>query len=335
VSVLEQIPPPITLAAGLFLLLFGGHWLVNGAVRIAQRFGVSTLLIGLTVVAFGTSSPELGFNIIAALSGNGDLSFGNVVGSNIANISLALGIGAILMPLTLNSRVLRRELPLAIFASIAMICLGWISIASTSADEPGLRMFDRIDGAVLLFCFLLCTVGWYLLAKNERADSLVTEASDEVPEPRDGALLIPSVQIVIGLALLLIGGKATETGAVGVATALGVAQSVIGLTIVAFATSLPEIVTTLFAVKRGHADLAVGNIIGSNLFNILLVLGATALCVPVPVPEPHGGTDMLIMLGLTLLLLPLAGLKQRRIVRWQGAVLLAIYAGYITFTVIR
>jgi cation:H+ antiporter len=338
---IESLPSPVVLIAGVALLLLGGHCLVEGAVRIARRCGVSTLLIGLTIVAFGTSSPELAFNVTAALNGNGDLSFGNVVGSNIANIALVLGLAALVCPLTVAGRVLSRELPLLIVASAAMIGLARMrpTIGVNGFAQHG---FGRTDGIILLLGFMFMTWLWYRLGKKDRADPLSSEFEEEARRSRHMGLPTAFTLFFLGLASLVAGGKLTEVGAVGVATALGLSQALIGLTVVAVATSLPEVVTSLIAARKGHADLAVGNVVGSNLFNILLVLGATSAIAPVPVPdEPgwfgltRGWWDLFVMLGLTIVLVPFAIKADRRIVKAEGVFLLVCYFGYMLLCVIR
>ncbi|UCD75765.1 MAG: calcium/sodium antiporter, partial [Phycisphaerales bacterium] len=278
--------PPLTLIIGIALLLLGGQWLVEGSVRIARRMGVSTLLIGLTVVAFGTSSPELAFNITAAINGNGELSFGNVVGSNIANIALVLGVAALIGPLVVHGRVVKKELPLLILVSVAMLFLGLLTFTRIPAAGGGLHGYTLLDGVILLGLFGLFTWLWYDMGKQDRSDPLTREAAEELASEAAGSLFAAILLFVIGLAGLVAGGKLAEVGATGVAQWLGLSNALIGLTIVAVATSLPELVTSVIACRKGHNDLAVGNIVGSNLFNILLVLGATCLFGDVPVPAP-------------------------------------------------
>jgi cation:H+ antiporter len=326
----------ITLITGMGLLLLGGKWLVDGSVTIARRLGMSTLLIGLTIVAFGTSAPELAFNLTAALKGNGDLSFGNVVGSNIANIGLVLGLSACLAPLMVNSRVLRVELPLLIGISVMMVALGLLSMRTLATPLQHPYAYDRLDGSILIGVFVLFLLFWYRMGQKQRKDPLITEAVElaGANESR-GNLLLAGILFLLGLGGLVIGGNLAERGAVTVATLLGLSEAVIGLTIVAIATSLPELVTSIIACRKGHADLAVGNVVGSNLFNILLVLGLTGTIATVDVPTPWGFYDLGAMLIITMVLLPIAASNQRRIVRTEGAILLACYIAYMAFTVLR
>jgi cation:H+ antiporter len=334
VRLLESIPP-ITLLIGVVLLLAGGRWLVDGSVRIARRLGVSTLFIGLTVVAFGTSSPELFFNVTAALGGNSDLSFGNVVGSNIANIALVLGAASLIAPLAVHGRIIRMELPLLIGVSALMLVLARTPprLASGSVELDG---FSRVDGAVLMAGFALVTWAWFRLARADKSDPLSAEAEEEAREdaPRAGSPALAVVLFVAGLLALMAGGKVTEIGAVGTAERLGLSSTLVGLTFVALATSLPELVTSIIAMRRGHSDLAVGNVVGSNLFNILLVLGLTALCAPVGVPAGRGWFDLLVMFGFTIVLFPIAFSGGNRITKVEGTLLLAGYAAYIVIGVV-
>lgn len=334
-ALIGSIPDPIVLIIGVVMLLAGGHWLVESAIQLARRMGVSTLVIGLTIVAFGTSSPELAFNLIAASNGNGELSFGNVVGSNIANIALVLGIAACISPLVVNSRVIRVEIPQVLAVSVGMVVLAWIPWSPLMGDRISGPAVSRIDGILMLVAFGIFTWLWIRMARSERKDPMIAEVESDVEAAakRPMALRAACGLFIVSLAILVGGGKLTEIGAVGIAEMLGMSQAMIGLTVVAIATSLPEVITSAIAARKGHGDLAVGNVVGSNLFNILLVLGATTIVAPVPVPAGRGIWDLAIMLGLTALLWPLAVTHSRRLVRIEGAFLLACYAGYLAFSV--
>ncbi len=333
---LLSMAPALTLIVGIALLLGGGHWLVDGSVRIARRLGVSTLLIGLTIVAFGTSSPELAFNITAVLSGSSDLSFGNVVGSNIANIGLVVGAVALFRSLRVSSRVVRKELPLLLAVSLGMVFLAWAPF-SRPAVEGGARIyaFSRIDGVLLVLAMTACSWGWFRLARRDKRDPLVAEALAEAAAEPSSPLPVAIMLFGVGLGLLIIGGKLTQVGAVDLARTLGATEAIIGLTIVAVATSLPELVASAVAARKGHSDLAIGNVVGSNLFNILLVLGATAIVAPVTVPADDGWMDLMVMVAFTAALLPISLTKQGEVTRWEGALLLAAYVGYLGFRVMR
>ncbi|MHC4127801.1 MAG: calcium/sodium antiporter [Planctomycetota bacterium] len=317
-----------TTFVGLVVLLVGGHWLVNGAVTIARRLGVSTLLVGLTIVAMGTSAPEVAFNVIAAIGGNTDLSFGNVIGSNIANIGLILGVAALYRPLDVHGRVIGKELPWLLVVSALMF---FFVIKVPFADEVRYG-FSRYDGGAMLLLFVLFMAGWIRMGRREAADPLPQQLREEAEHPGSvrGAVFL----VLIGLACLIGGGKLSELGAVRIAEMLGLSQALIGLTIVAFATSLPELVTAIIACRKGHDDLAVGNVVGSNMFNLLLVLGLTAVVAPVALPGKTGWQDLGVMMGITCVMAVMS-LSHKKISRGEGAALLAMYFAYMTWSVVR
>lgn len=319
------------LVIGVAVLLLGGNWLVHGSVTIARRIGMSTLVVGLTIVAAGTSAPELAFNVIAATGGHGDLSFGNIVGSNIANIGLILGLTTLLMPLVVHGRVISKELPWLLGVSVAMV--GLLVLPWLWNRQAGFA-FDRLDGVVMLVCFAIFMVGWYRLGRREAADPQMRELREETEAETMGSLAGAITFLVIGLGCLFAGGKLSEIGAVHMARWLGLSEALIGLTIVAFATSLPELATAIIASMKGHHDLAVGNVIGSNVFNLLLVLGATATISPVDLPLPWGWWDLIAMILITMVLMAMA-FTHRKITRWEGGLLLMLYLGYMTFSVWR
>lgn len=251
----------LQLGFGLVFLYFGGEYLVRGASSLAFRLGVSPLAVGLTVVAFGTSMPELVVSVDAALAGANDISLGNVVGSNIANIALILGLAAVIAPLRVEDKVIRIDTPLMILVSVALLLVLANGLAS------------RLEGALILTGLLAYTVMTLWLARRKPG------AGADLPRPDAGAVKAGFLTL-LGLAGLFAGGHLVVTGAVTLASALGLSQAVIGLTIVAVGTSLPELSTSTVAAWRGHGDIAVGNIVGSNIFNILGILGVTAIITP-------------------------------------------------------
>jgi len=317
------------LLIGLLLLVAGGESLVRGAPSLARRLGLSEMLIGLTVVAFGTSAPELVVSISAALRGNSDIAFGNAVGSNVANLGLLLGATAIMGPLRVRSNLITREIPFLVAASIALLALGLDGAFGMGADE-----LSRGDGIVLFVFFAIFLYANARDVMTGRGHSIIHSAS-EMPEvtARPG-LLGAMAMVLLGLAGLLLGGRLAVSAAAEMARALGVGEVVIAATIVAFGTSLPELVTCLLAARQGSHDLALGNVVGSNLFNILFVLSSTALIAPVPVP-PGGWVDLSVSAALAVVLLPMAVTQQRRVTRGEGLFLLAVYAGYIAFQMVR
>ena len=337
---------PATLIAGMLMLLLGGHWLVEGSVQLARKLGIAPVLIGLTIVAFGTSAPELFFNLAAATGEGPALSFGNVIGSNIANLGLVIGIACFFVPIVIDRDIVRRDLPLLVGSTILLVILGWLPATRLAADEDagigvGMGMgFQRLDGLAFLAMFAVVLGLWYRAASRGGGTALGIEELEAVraevavagpPDPtRSYAAAI--TLIVIGLLGLVVGGKAAEIGAIGVARSLGIAEEVISLTIVAFATSLPEVVTMIIACRRGEADLAVGNVVGSNLFNVLFVLGTTSLVADVPIPRDGGSWDVAVMAGLTIGFVIFATTNGRRLLRWQSALMLVSYVAFIAWT---
>ncbi len=328
---------------GLGLLLAGGDALVRGAVALAARLGVAPVLVGLTVVAFGTSAPELVVNLLAAWRGSPDLGFGNVVGSNIANIGLILGAAALVTPAVVHPTLVRRDIPLLVGVSAVALILGTVS--------PFGEGFGRGDGIVLLGFFLLFLGLALRQALNERA--LTRRPGPAAPGvrvsekdvkggrkggkgggveggPGAGRILVLHV---LGLGGLVLGGELTVRGATELATTFGIAEAVIGLTLVAVGTSLPELVTSVLAARRGQADVAVGNVVGSNLFNLLFVWGTTVTLAPSVLP-PRGEVDLVALLGFALVLLLLVR-WQPRIPRWGGALLLLGYLAYVAWLPVR
>lgn len=324
-----------SLIAGVFALILGGQILVEAAVVLARRLGLSTLIVGLTVVAFGTSAPELAFNIIAAIDGAGDLGFGNIVGSNIANIGLVLGASALARPLSVHHGVRRRDLPAVAVASAAMIAVALAPPLVTLTSGDAVPGFARLEGVILLGGFGLFLLAMVRQGRSDRA--IAAQSASQIDETQSTAESDPEgrsfatacAAFVGGLMLLILGGKLAELGAVGTARWLGWSEVMIGLTVIAIATSLPELVTSIVASVKGHTDLAIGNVMGSNIFNILLVMGATATISPLALPA-SGSADLFWMAGLTVLLGAII-LPSRALSRAGGAVLIGGYAAYLAF----
>ena len=319
----------LILILGLGLLLGGGDLVVRGASAMAKSFGVSPLFIGLTIVAFGTSTPELAVNLTATFQGNTGLSFGNIIGSNIANIGLILGLAALIRPLAVSGVIISREIPMLSLTAVLALILGgdlWLK----SSDN----LFDRSDGLVFLLLFsifLYYTVG-EVLAKRS-SDPLLEQAGQHSRRGSFHTLLLPSALFAGGLLSLLAGGKITVTAAISIAEILKVPNVIIGLTIVAVGTSLPELVTSVLAAWKGETDLAIGNVVGSNIFNLLFINGLCATIHPISVPSAGGMWDLGMMVFLSLLLLPVCLTHTRRIVRWEGALLIGLYFGFNTWRI--
>lgn len=331
----EWILHLVLFAFGVGILVLGGDSLVKGAVTLATRLGVAPLIVGLTVVAFGTSAPELALNIAAAISGNTGLSFGNIVGSNIANVGLILGLCAIVKPMTVNARLVQREMPIMVGVTALLIALILVPPHAGFGDGGHTLAVARTDGAILLAGFALFMYTMIRAAKRSEGaptNEFIDDATAVTTEAKERSMTVGWILTILGLVLLIGGGKLSEVGATGIARSMGLSDEIIGLTIVAVATSLPELVASLMAVRQGHTDLAVGNVVGSNIFNILLVMGATSIVAPVPMPE---GTAISLgaMALLSVLLIPMGHTTDRHISRLEGVVLLAIYAGVIGWSV--
>jgi len=301
--------------------------LVRGASSLARDLGVSPLAVGLTVVAFGTSAPELAVNLAAAWRGDAAISFGNVVGSNIANVGVILALSALVRPLAVQGVVVAREVPMLLVASAAAMVLGLDRIRG--APES----YDRADGLVLLLLFgvfLFYTVAE--VVRGRSADPLVSEAEERRGTPGLRSAARSVLGAGVGLALLVGGAEATVRKAVALAALLGVPEVIVGLTVVAVGTSLPELATSAVAARRGQVDLAVGNVVGSNLFNLLFILGVTAFVRPVAVPAA-GAADLLAMGAFAAVLLPLGLRRRGRVGRVEALALLAAYVGYTAWRV--
>lgn len=312
----------ISLGLGLIALYFGAEALVKGGAGLALRLGLTPLVIGLTVIAFGTSSPEMVVSVQAAHSGKGAIAIGNIVGSNISNIALVIGLCALISPLRANLQVIRREVPIMIgVAVLALLVLVDGHVA-------------RWEGGMLLAGLIAYTL---LTMKQARAASAEGTASgagfpEELGQGKPLGLGLSIVAVVGGLAVLVVGSHLFVEGAVTLATRWGMSQMAIGLTIVAVGTSLPEMATSLLAAIKRQGDVAIGNIVGSNIFNVLGILGVAALVQPLDAPE-LAWVDLGMMLLVSIALLPVVR-SGGRISRGEGAVLLAIYGGY-TFWLLR
>ncbi len=304
----------ISIIIGLLFLTFGADRLVLGSSAIALKLGVSPLLIGITIVAFGTSAPELIVSINAALSGNGGISVGNVVGSNIANIGLILGIASLITPMTVHVSLIRRDIPIMIGISLIS---GWFIFGEEVSRAEGMFL---VSGLIL---FLILSVYW---AKKESPSPQLTEFEEPLKDAHI-ATWLAWVYVAIGLGLLAGGSELLVGGAVYIAEVFGMSQTLIGLTIVAIGTSLPELATSITAAMKGESDIAVGNVVGSNIFNALGILGIAALIRPLPTAT-FSMIDLGVMLGFTILMLPMAR-NDMRILRWEAALLLTAYVGYM------
>lgn len=324
----------LQILGGMMVLVVGGDLMVRGASSLARSLGISPLAVGLTVVAFGTSAPELAVSMGAALNGSGNLAFGNIFGSNLANIGLIIGLSALIRPLPIDGLVTRRELPMMILA----VAAAWVMASDVVLGES-VAQYSRSDGLVFLLFFVVFiyyTVGDLIKQRSEanrRSANGEGDSQSDSDRAGDRRALRDLSWIVLGLVGLLFGAKFTVDGAVAIALGLGVPEVVVGLTVISVGTSLPELVATLSAVRRGELAIAVGGVVGSNIFNILLVCGLTSLVTPIRIPD-GGLTDLAITAILSLALLFTARTHSRLILRWEGAGLLLSYLGYMVWRIL-
>ena len=305
----------IMLVFGFVLLVWGADKFVAGASALARRLGVSPLLVGLTIVAFGTSAPELAVSLTAALQGANEIAVGNVVGSNIFNLLMVAGLSAVVCPLVMDRTLLRRDWPISLAAAVLLL----VFIA------PDLTI-SRIEGVILLVVFAL-VLGMQIRAALKNRDTLESE-EDEITMPP----LMIGVNIVLGLACIIIGGQLAVNGATGIARMFGLSETLIGLTIVAIGTSLPELVTSLVAARKGQNEIAMGNVIGSNIFNLLLILGVSATITPIPV-QATSIIDALVLIGISIVFYLPA--RRGRLGRAPGVIMALTYVVYTAYLIMR
>ncbi|MCJ8164413.1 calcium/sodium antiporter [Pontibacter sp. E15-1] len=313
-------------AIGFVLLIKGADVLVAGASSVARSFGLSDMVVGLTVVSFGTSLPELIINVLSSLQGQSELAIGNVFGSNVANLLLILGVTAIICPLPINKNTILNELP---FSLIATLLVGFLANATLLYNRTELYI-SRVDGIVLLFFFVLFMVYIYHIAKTNKEEVLAQQSDEPVMPIRKSVLMI-----VLGAGGLFLGGKWVVDGAVHIAQSFGMSESFIGLTVVAIGTSLPELVTSATAAFRRNIDIAVGNVVGSNIFNLLWILGVSALIRPLPFDVVSNSDIVMMIFASTLLILAMPLPRKNTIDRWKGVFFLLIYFSYIGYLVVR
>lgn len=314
----------LLLLIGLTILIVGGESLVRGAASMARKLGVTPLVVGLTVVAFGTSAPELIVNIFSALKGTTDIAIGNVIGSNIANILLILGITAIIYPLTVQKGTTWKEIPLAVLAALLVLLMG----NDVFLDHTGINVLSRTDGLALMAFFIIFLYYTFGISKVEESNA------------NDGSINTYSWPISAGLTMagiigLFWGGKLLVDNAIVLARLAGMSEALIGLTIVAIGTSLPELVTSIVAAYRKQTDIAIGNIVGSNIFNVFWILGLTSTIFPLPFRGAIN-IDVLVNIGATLLLFFFMFVHTKhKLNRWQGIIFVLLYFGYLGYVIQR
>ena len=307
----------LLVAAGIVLLYVGGEALVSGASSLARALGMAPLVIGLTVVAFGPSAPELAATLTAAAQDSPEVAFGNVVGSNIANVGLILGLAVLVRPVGCRARFLQQEMPFMIGTAALML---WL-VADGSVG--------RIEGAFLLA--LLGLFLWWLLRRGREGEpALVAQEFEEEYGDEPAPVWVSTAKVVVGITLLVLGAKLLIAGAVSIARAAGIDERVIGLTLVALGTSLPELASAVVAAMKREGDILLGNIVGSNIFNVLAIFGTTALVAPLEVDVRAAWIDLAVMMVFSVILWPLLYSKME-LTRWEGVALLAAFVGYVAW----
>jgi cation:H+ antiporter len=320
----------LLLIGGLVMLVVGGELLVRGSVRVAESLGVSPLLIGLTLVGFGTSTPELVTSVQAALIGSPGIAVGNIVGSNLANILLILGASAVIFPIAVQSQALKRDGTFVVATAVLLTAVG-LTVGLTA--PVGIAFLALLVG-YMYYAYRTerVSTGDHTAAFDKGAAFEGVDPGIHTPAGARKTILVPLLTAIAGLAVIIFGGRFLVDGAVQLARILGMSEAVIGLTIVAVGTSMPELVTSVVAAIKKQADVALGNILGSNIYNILGIGGVTALIAPTEIPEQIATFDNPVMIGASLLLL-LFAFTGRRISRVEGGVFVALYAGYVTYLI--
>lgn len=328
----------ILIIAGILALVAGGELLVRGAVSIALRFHISTLVVGMTIVSFGTSAPELLVSLEAIFSGHPGIAVGNVVGSNIANIALVLGITAIIFPIEVSKNSYKIDWPVLMLSTLLVYGFMWLNYDpefwSNSSDNESIvyvTSLNWMDGVIMLL--VLFGFSGFLIWKSRKQTRAQQEEEGIDIEPSESTVTKDVLFIVFGSIGLSYGAHLLVEGTVGLASVLGISDYVISVTIVAFGTSLPELMTSVVAAFKRHSDLSVGNLIGSNIFNILGILGVTSLFKSIPISSIVLNSDMFWVLGITLLALPMM-ISRKRISKVEGSILFAVYCLYIYMTVV-
>lgn len=310
------------LLIGFVILIYGANFLVDGGAALAFRLKVSDIVIGLTIIAFGTSAPELVVNVISSVEGQSELALGNVLGSNIFNILCILGITALCYPIGIKKATTRFEIPLVLLSAL----LVFIMFGNNHWPAPSPYNISRTEGIILLSFFGCFVVYTFVLAKKGGAGNIAIKT---YPLPKS------LIMIILGLAGLILGGRLLVNGAVNIAQSLGIPQRIIAVTILSIGTSLPELATSLIAARKKNVDMAIGNVVGSNLFNTLFILGTSAVISPLPM-SLQNLTDILVNLGASLLLFTFIFTgKGRQIERWEGAILLVSYIAYLFFLLLN
>lgn len=331
--------PLVALLAGLALLLISAKYFVDGIARIAGALGVPPLVIGMTLVAFGTSTPELVVNLLSASRGETALAFGNIVGSCTVNLGLVLAVTAMYRPLRVEPSIITREIPMLILSVAALLILSLDSLWSASGHGGGdtVSRLGRSDGLILLLLFgvflyytVIYTVATRLIGKGQEPDGFVADIEQREQPPSGQGLTATIVITLAGLAGVSLGADWTVDGASAMARTFGIAENIIGLTVVSIGTTLPELVTCIMAARQGNPDIALGNVVGSNIFNILAIGGGVSVIHPVALPS-GGWLDLAFVGVLTIILLPVSIRSGKRVTRGEGALFLLLYLGFLAY----
>src|SRR5690554_3977551 len=311
------------LIIGLLLLIKGGDWLVNGSSSIARKYGISELVIGLTIVAFGTSAPELVVSSLAAINHHPEIALGNVIGSNNFNLFFILGVLGVIAPLSVQKTTIRIEIPLSLAAALLLL---FLANNFFIGKNP---IINRLDALLLLVCFVAFIIYIWKTIKTE--ETIVSASIKETSQKSIRSVAL----ILLGLASLMFGGKWVVDSSIEIAHYFNISEKVIGLTIVAMGTSLPELFTSIIAIRKNSADIAIGNVIGSNIFNIFLILGVGGIIRPMEYSIAFNTDLILLIVGSILLLLAMFTGKKRKLDRWEAIILLGIYIVYMVYVGIR
>ncbi len=313
----------LILVLGFIILIKGADFLVSGSSSLAKRFNVSELAIGLTIVAFGTSTPELVVNTIASINDYDDVVLGNIIGSNIFNLLLILGLTGIIFPINVQKNTVWKEIPYSLLAVVVLILLA----NDVFLFNAGSNVLSHFDGIIMLiFFFLFLGYIFFSMKKEQNAESSQT---------KELSLKKSIIYIVLGLSGLIVGGRFVVNNAVEIARALSVSEKLIGLTIVSIGTSLPELVTSLVAALKKKADLAIGNVIGSNIFNIFLILGVSSIISPVNYSSSFNFDVALLLLATIFLLVAMFTGVRKKLDRWEAIVLFLVFVGYLIYLIIK
>ncbi len=310
----------LLLLLGFALLIIGANWLVDGASTLARKFRVSDLAIGLTVVALGTSAPELVVNIFAAVQGHHEIVFGNIIGSNNFNLFVILGIAGLITPLVVKSSTVWKEIPLSLVAVLVLLLL------ANDFLLPDQHLLSRIDGIILLIFFAIFL--WYVFRQMKSDVEMHIEC-------KECSRIKTAGMIIFGLGGLIAGGRFVVVNAEALALGLGVSEKIIGLTVVAMGTSLPELVTSVVAGIKKNNDIAIGNIIGSNIFNVFLILGLSSVIRPQEYNPAFNADILMVVVGTIFLFIAMFAGKRHRLDRWEAGLLLAVFTAYTVFLISR